>query len=90
MAWKIEFDVSAERELRKLDRQTASRVLKFLNQRIALLDNPRQIGEALRGPDLGAFWKYRIGDYRIIAKIEDEKICILVLRIGNRKDVYKR
>ncbi len=90
MVWTIEFDPAAEKELKKLDHQTATRILKFLRESIASLDNPRLIGEALRGPDLGSFWKYRVGDYRIIAKIEDMKVQILVLRIGNRRDVYKR
>ena len=55
----------------KLDRQIAQRILRFLNERVALLDDPRQIGEALKGSTLGAFWKYRVGDYRIIAHIDD-------------------
>lgn len=52
------------------------------------LDDPRSIGEALKGSKLGAFWKYRVGDYRIIARIEDDALRILVVRIGHRKDVY--
>jgi len=59
-------------------------------ERIAELDDPRQIVEALKGSKLGAFWKYRVGDYRIIADIQDSKLCILVIRIGNRREVYKR
>jgi mRNA interferase RelE/StbE len=90
MAWEIELDADAERELKKLDRQAATRILKFLRDRIAPLDNPRLIGEALQGGKLGAYWKYRVGDYRIIARIEDQIVRILVVKIGNRKDVYRR
>jgi mRNA interferase RelE/StbE len=54
------------------------------------MDDPRSLGEALKGSKLGELWKYRVGDYRVIADIQDEVICILVLRIGNRRDVYKR
>lgn len=88
MAWRIEFERAAERELAKLDKQTAKRILKFLNDRIAPLADPRSIGEALHG-SLGAFWKYRVGDYRIVASIEDRRLRILIIRIGNRRDVYR-
>lgn len=89
MVWKIELDPAAERELDKLDPQNARRILNFLTDRIAVLDNPRIIGEALKGSKLGAFWKYRVGDYRIIGSIEDGTLRILVVRIGNRREVYR-
>ncbi|MGA8137940.1 type II toxin-antitoxin system RelE/ParE family toxin [Pseudomonas sp. MWU12-2037] len=89
MAWKIEFESSAAKELSKLDPQTAQRILKFLRGRVADLEDPRSIGEALKGSKLGDFWKYRVGDYRIISEIQDQVVCILVVRIGNRRDVYK-
>jgi mRNA interferase RelE/StbE len=89
MAWNIEFDPAAERELGKLDPQIARRILKFLFERVAALDDPRSIGEALKGSRLGEFWKYRVGDYRIISRIEDDEVIILVVRIGNRREVYR-
>jgi len=89
MTWKIEFDPSAAKELEKLDRQIARRILGFLNDRVAPLDNPRSIGEALKGSTLGDFWKYRVGDYRIISNIEDDTVRILVVKIGNRREVYR-
>jgi mRNA interferase RelE/StbE len=89
MAWKIEFDPAAERELGKLDPQIARRILKFLFERVAALDDPRSIGEALKGSRLGEFWKYRLGDYRIISRIEDGEVIILVVRICNRREVYR-
>ena len=89
MVWKIELDPTVERELSKIDPQSVRRILAFLHGRVAKLDDPRSIGEALKGSKLGAFWKYRVGDWRIIASIEDGALRILVLRIGDRKDVYR-
>jgi mRNA interferase RelE/StbE len=83
MAWRIEFDPAAEKELDKLDGQTARRILKFLFERLSPMDDPRSLGGALKGSKLGELWKYRVGDYPVIADIQDEVICILVLRIGN-------
>ena len=90
MAWRIELARAAERELAKLDAPVTRRILKFLHERVAHLDNPRSIGEALRGKELGDFWKYRVGDYRIICSIEDEEVLVLVLRVGHRREVYQR
>ena len=89
MVWKIELDSAADRELGKIDPQIARRILTFLHKRVAPLENPRSIGEALKGSKLGEFWKYRVGDWRIIASIEDSAVRILVVRIGNRKDIYR-
>ncbi len=89
MAWKVEFDPAATRELDKLDPQVAQRILSFLQNRLAQLDDPRSIGDALQGSRLGMFWKYRVGDYRIIANIEDGNLRILVVKIGNRREVCR-
>lgn len=89
MAWKVELDPAAIRELRKIDQQRARRILSFLHERVAPLDDPRSIGEALKGSRLGIYWKYRVGDYRVISSIEDDALRILVVRIGNRRDVYR-
>ncbi len=89
MAWRVEFDPDAVRELDKLDPQVARRILVFLNQRVASLDNPRSIGEALAGSALGSYWKYRVGDWRIICDIHDSRIVVRVLRVGNRREVYR-
>ncbi len=90
MGWKVRFDPAAEKELAKLDRQPAARILRFLFDRVAKLDDPRSIGEALKGSKLGDLWKYRVGDYRIIVDLRDGELCVLVLRIGNRREVYRR
>jgi len=89
MAWKVELDRDAERDLDKLDPQIARRILKFLYGRVAQLEDPRSIGEALKGSRLGEFWKYRVGDYRIISSIEDSAVRVLVVEIGNRREVYR-
>jgi mRNA interferase RelE/StbE len=89
MAYNVELSESAERELGKLAASQAKRILKFLHQRIAKLDDPRSIGEALHGSRLGEFWKYRVGDYRLICKIEDDRLIVLVLRVGHRKEIYR-
>lgn len=89
MVWQIEFDPAAKKELKKLDPQVAKRILEFLKKRLATQPDPRKLGQALRGSILGDFWKYRVGDFRVIASIQDKTVCILVLRIGSRKEVYK-
>ena len=90
MAWRIELDESAKKDLAKLDKPVAKRIVAFLRERLAQRDDPRSLGEALRGSVLGEFWKYRVGDYRIIASIEDQRLLILVVRIDNRREVYRR
>jgi len=89
LAWLIEFDAKAKKELASLDKTIAKRITAFLRERVAMLDNPRSIGEALKGSKLGDLWKYRVGDYRVIASIEDSALRILVVRIGNRREVYR-
>ena len=89
MAWTIKIDDRAKKNLAKLDKPVAKRITTFLRERVATLDDPRSIGEALRGSKLGEFWKYRVGDYRIISRIEDGELCVLVVRIGNRRDIYQ-
>jgi mRNA interferase RelE/StbE len=88
LAWRIEFLPAAEKDLAKLGRAEAKRVLQTLKTRIAPLDDPRRLGTALTG-ELGGLWRWRIGDYRVIARIEDERITILVVRIGHRREVYR-
>ena len=89
MAWQIEFDPDALKDLRKLDKPIQIRLVGFLRTRVSSLINPRDIGEALSGQRLGSYWKYRVGDWRIICDIQDQKILVRVLRIGNRREVYR-
>lgn len=89
MAWIVEVDPRAEKELEKLDYQEAKRILRFLFDRVACLDDPRSIGEALKGSRFKELWKYRVGDYRVISNIEDKSLRILVVKVGDRKDIYR-
>lgn len=89
LAWRIEFDEASKKDLSKLDPQIARRITTFLRDRLAVSDDPRSLGEALKDSQMGEFWKYQVGDYRIIACIEDGALRVLVLRIGNRKEVYR-
>ena len=88
MAWAIEFLPVAAKDLKKLDRAVAARILSTLEDRIATLDNPRMIGAALTGDHAG-YWRWRIGDYRVVARLEDARITILVVRVAHRRDVYR-
>lgn len=85
----IEFDPRAVKDLDKLDQPARKRILRFLEEWIQPLDDPRALGESLRGPKLGEYWKYRVSDYRIICKIEDARLVALVLKIGHRREVYR-
>jgi len=89
MGWNIEFEPDARRELEKLDKAISDRILKFLRERIARLDDPRTIGERLQGP-LRQFWKYRVGDYRLICSLKDERLVVIVVRVGHRRQIYSR
>jgi len=89
LAWTIEYTDAARTQLRKLDKQSARRILDYMDERIAGADNPRSFGKPLTGP-LGQLWRYRVGDYRVVCDIQDEVLRVLVVRIGDRKDVYRK
>ena len=90
MVWSVEFDPTASQELSKLDPQVARPILTFLNERVGPLDNPRSIGEALKGFRLREFWKYRVGDYLILATIEEQTRKILIGRSAHRRNVHRK
>ena len=89
MAWNLELSPRAQQQLDKLDKAAARRIAKFLYERVGRLNDPRQIGEPLQGTLIG-LWRYRVGDYRIICTLEHDRLVVLVLRIGHRREVYKR
>ena len=89
MAWQIRFTAQADKAMSKHDVQVNRRIINFLEERIANLDDPRSVGEALKGSRLGEFWKSRVGDWRIICDIQDEALVLLALNIGNKYEVYK-
>jgi len=88
LAWTIDYTETAKGQLRKLDRQVAQRIVDYMDKRIAPLEDARSTGKALTGP-LGGFWRYRVGDYRVICEIQDGALCILVVETGNRYEVYR-
>jgi mRNA interferase RelE/StbE len=87
--WELQIDPDAAEDLRRLDGSVRKRIKKFLDERLLSLENPRSIGEALKGSRLGDLWKYRVGDYRIFARIEDHTVIILVVKVGHRREVYR-
>ena len=89
MAWTVEIGDVAERQLRKLDRQVQKRILDWLDDRIEGCKNPRHFGEPLKG-DKAGFWRYRIGDYRVLCDIQNKHVLVLVLTIGHRRQVYRK
>jgi len=89
LAWKIEFAEEAIKQLKKLDRREAKVITEYLRKRIEVLDDPRQLGKALKG-ELAALWRYRIADYRVICELQDDVLIVLVVRLGHRKDIYPR
>ena len=89
MAWTINYADTARSQLRKLDKQMARRIVDYMDERIADLENPRSAGKALTGP-LGGLWRYRVGDCRVICDIQDGALRVLVVQVGNRRDVYQK
>ena len=89
MVWRIELTETAAKQISKLDKGEAKRITAFLRQRLATLTDPRSTGKALTGPQLGSYWRYRVGDYRIICDIQDGKLCVLVIEVGNRREIYR-
>lgn len=87
MSYKVEFTQRALKELKKLDKHTASLILGWVRKNLENCENPRQHGKGLTSNHSGE-WRYRIGDYRLLAKIEDNKITILILNVGHRRDIY--
>lgn len=87
MAWTINYSDRALKSLRKMDKQNARRIVDFMDLRIAVAADPRQSGKPLKG-ELGEFWRYRVGDYRILCEIRDDELVILAATIGHRREVY--
>lgn len=87
MAWKIEFGDKASRQFDRLDSVVRQRISNFLEQRLAKSSNLRQLGAALTGEFKG-LWRYRVGDYRILCRIKDNELLIVVVAVGHRRDIY--
>lgn len=88
MTWKIEWDERARKELRKLDPHTQQKILHYTRKRLATAQDPRRFGKALQH-ELYRLWRYRVGDYRLICQIEDDRLIVLVLAVGHRREIYR-
>ena len=86
--WSIEWDDRALRSLRKLDHSTQTEILRFLSTRVAAPEDPRRFGKALRHEFKG-LWRYRVGDHRIVCRIEDARLTVLVVALGHRSTIYR-
>jgi mRNA interferase RelE/StbE len=88
LGWRIEFDLDALKDLERLDPPIQRRITRYLRERLAPLEDPRRLGAPLRGP-LSGLWKYRVGDYRVICRLEDAALVVLVVAVGHRRAVYR-
>jgi len=88
LGWTVSLEPRALGELRKLDRSAQRRIAGFLSGRITGDRNPRELGKPLTGDKVG-LWRYRVGHYRVVCRIDDRCQSVLVLRIAHRKDVYR-
>jgi len=90
MAWKVELDPGARREIDKLDHQTSLRILAFLRDRLLRINNPRATGQPFRHNKHQGLWRYRVVNYRIVITIDDHESQIIVLRVSHRRDIYRK
>lgn len=88
MTWRIEFEARALKELKKLDRSEARRITAYMRKRVAIRDDPRTLATQLIG-QWGDYWRFRVGDYRVICRLEDQEFIVLVVRVGHRREVYR-
>ena len=89
MAWVIKYTESSLRQLKKLDKSVVQRILDYMDERIAVLEDPRAAGKNLVGPRMGPYWRYRVGDVRVICDIQDSTLVILVVEVGHCREVYR-
>ena len=87
MSYKIEFSSDVVKTLRKMDSRDRKLIINHVQDVLAVLENPRALGKALTG-QWGGFWRYRTGHFRIICKIKDTELLILVLKIANWREIY--
>ena len=90
MAWRIEVAERAARQIGKLDPPDAARIRAYLRDRLAPLDDPRRADAPLHGSGPGSYWRYRVGDYRILCELRDEELLVLVIEVGHRRSIYRR
>ncbi|HVR97229.1 MAG TPA: type II toxin-antitoxin system RelE/ParE family toxin [Thermoanaerobaculia bacterium] len=88
MAWRVELDERAIKDLRRLDRPVAQLILRYLHERVAAAEDPRQFGKALTG-NMRGLWRYRVGDYRLVCRLEEDRLLVLVVAVGHRSQIYR-
>ena len=88
MTWRVEWDDRARKELRVLDPQIQRRILRYTGKRLTTVEDPRRLGKALGGR-LSGMWRYRVGDYRLICSLEDDRLVVLIVGVGHRSAVYR-
>jgi mRNA interferase RelE/StbE len=88
LTWQIDYISTALKQPTKFDKPAAKLIVDFMDERVAVMQDPRDTGKALTGAMLGAYWSYRVGDYRVICDIQDSVLCVLAIEIGYRKEVY--
>ncbi len=86
--YQVYYSEKSLKQLKKMDKQIAKLIVAYIRKNLTNCENPRTIGKALQG-NLSDKWRYRVGDYRILAKIEDEKILISIIEVAHRKEIYK-
>ena len=89
MAWQIDYTLQAQHQLAKLDKTSARRIVDYMERQVAPLADPRTLGKALAGQKLGKYWRYRVGNYRVICDIQNNVLRVLVVGVGHRKQVYR-
>jgi len=89
LGWTIELDAGVEKQLGKLGKSEAMRIRSFLREKLTGAEDPRLIGKALVGQQYKNLWRYRVGDYRIICRIQDQRLVVLVIQIGHRREIYR-
>ena len=88
MKYRVEYTKTAVKQLKKMDKKIAALILSYLEEKLVDCENPRLFGKALQG-NLDDIWRYRVGEYRILAKIEDDAVVIVIVEIGHRKMIYE-
>lgn len=88
MAWTINYTATAEKHLQRLDRSLQQRIVEFLHKRVGAGNDPRSTGKTLKGKFTN-YWRYRVGDYRIICEIQDDRLTMLVISVGHRREGYR-
>ncbi len=87
MAWSVEYDPGALRDLKKLDRTIQREILDYMDKRVATTEDPRHFGKPLRASKFG-LWRYRVRDYRIICELQEKRLVVLVVAVGHRNTIY--